>query len=558
MSHTAILITSADAAFFKLAQHTSLSLRANSPRGFSCRLGFLDTGCAPEQLAWLREYVDVIRIAEWVFDFPSRSEAPRYLQGLLARPRLRECFPDYDLYFWIDADACVLDARAVELFLQGAQKRGLAIVPEVDRGNKIQYGGLPAYWQFNCDLFCQVFGDNAALNYHSYPLLNAGVFALHHQAPHWRVWECLLSEGLQKSATMMTDQVALNLAVYDGLFDHAEFLPAWCNWTYRSGPPVWDSLQGCLVEPYLPHTPIGILHLTGQAKPEDAQLRTTDGGAVSVRLRYPPCPLASSASYSTAHSSSEHDYVSPGWASVDAFSHFPCMAVGEKNHCTWPYLRRGVPHRWFVDTRFPFVGFLNLDEVHILYNTAQQFRGRRALEIGCWMGWSACHLALAGVQLDVIDPLLGRSDIHDCVSNSLQQAGILERVRLVAGNSPGMVHELADKEKQKWSLFFIDGEHGGMAPLLDAAVCDAYAEDDAAMLFHDLASPYVTQAVLYLKQRGWQTRLYQTMQVMAVAWRGRVVPLHHQPDLSVAWDVPEHLRSLVNSIQGSASRPPEC
>jgi hypothetical protein len=36
----------------------------------------------------------------------------------------------------------------------------------------------------------------------------------------------------------------------------------------------------------MPHTPIGILHLTGKPKPERAVVATTDGGQIEVSVRY--------------------------------------------------------------------------------------------------------------------------------------------------------------------------------------------------------------------------------------------------------------------------------
>ena len=83
---------------------------------------------------------------------------------------------------------------------------------------------------------------------------------------------------------------------------------------------------------------------------------------------------------------------------------FPNMVIGDTSVCQWSYpATRKFPIIGYVDRRQPTVGFLSRDEAHILYNTALQFRGKKALEIGCWLGWSACHLALAGVELDVID-----------------------------------------------------------------------------------------------------------------------------------------------------------
>lgn len=235
------------------------------------------------------------------------------------------------------------------------------------------------------------------------------------------------------------------------------------------------------------------------------------------------------------------DYISPNFVLVKPDSSFPNMTLGAPGDSPWPYLRREIPHNWYVDRRYPQMGFLNRDEAHILYNTALQFQGMKALEIGCWLGWSACHLALAGVELDVIDPILQKPEFYESVSGSLKHANILDRVRLTPGGSPEKVHELAEASSGPWALIFIDGNHDAPGPLEDAKACELYAAEDALILFHDLASPDVAQGLAYLKQQGWQTRIYQTMQIMGVAWRGHVKPVDHQPDPTVRWQLPAHL-----------------
>ena len=65
---------------------------------------------------------------------------------------------------------------------------------------------------------------------------------------------------------------------------------------------------------------------------------------------------------------------------------------------------RTFDERCFTKGTSTGVGFMNRDENHILYNKALQFRGLRALEIGCWLGWSTCQVAMVGVILDVVDP----------------------------------------------------------------------------------------------------------------------------------------------------------
>jgi hypothetical protein len=118
-------------------------------------------------------------------------------------------------------------------------------------------------------------------------------------------------------------------------------------------------------------------------------------------------------------------------------------------------------------------------------------------------------------------------------------------VNLIPGRSPDAVDELATVSPEGWSLFFIDGNHEGEAPLNDTKACTRYATADAAMVFHDLASPCVTNAVLYLKAQGWKTRVYHTAQIMAVAWRGDIHPIAHQPDPRIDWRIPDHVIALL-------------
>jgi cephalosporin hydroxylase len=144
--------------------------------------------------------------------------------------------------------------------------------------------------------------------------------------------------------------------------------------------------------------------------------------------------------------------------------------------------------------------------------------------------------------LDVVDPVLSQVEWCQGVEQSLIAAGIKHAVHLHAGSSPHLVQQIAEKEKRRWSLIFVDGDHENIAPLLDAVVSDQYAEADAMILFHDLNSPSVGLGLDYLRGRGWKTVVYQTTQVMGAAWRGRVEPVRHHPDPAIKWEVPRHLQ----------------
>lgn len=237
------------------------------------------------------------------------------------------------------------------------------------------------------------------------------------------------------------------------------------------------------------------------------------------------------------------DYVAPGLEIVRPDSAFPFMVKGDPDSQPWPYLRRQASHNWYVDSRAPMVGFLSRDEAHILYNTAYSNSCYAALEIGAWLGWSASHIALGGVQLDVIDPLLERDEFRQSIEQSIEAAGVSDRITLYPGRSPELVHSLAASGK-RWGLIFIDGDHDGAAPRIDAETCEQYAAADALILFHDLASPDVAAGLEYLRTRGWNVMIYHTHQIMGVAWRGLAVPIQHVPDPDLGLDLPSHLLSF--------------
>lgn len=547
-----IIITGADAKYFGFSQGTILSIR-DQPQGKDMAIAYLDLGCTDEQLHWLRQRVDFIKKPEWHFDFPTRAAMPEYLKGLLVRPFLREYFPGFDVYLWIDADAWVQDWMAVDLFVQGAgQRKGLAIVPEIHRASMQQYGKLPQFSQWIAHQYALIFNEEIGKQLCTYPLLNAGVFALHSNAAHWEVWEKLLAQGLQKNASIMTDQFVLNYAIYcQNLFGQTEMLPVWCNWIFN-GSPAWDADKQILVEPYLPNTPIGILHLAGH-KRDRMDLQTIQGEKINIPLTYLDLKQQLGKSHHSLKSISSWDYISAEMQKINLDAHFPHKIVGNKDACGWQYLRREIPHNWYVDQRHPYIGFLSPDEAHILYNNALKFKGKRALEIGCWMGWSACHLAAAGVHLDVVDPIIGNEAVRNSIMQSLQSTGntlqTFGEIILIAGYSPQKVEEFASEKNRKWSLIFIDGNHDAPFPRNDAIACEKYAEADAMILFHDLASPEVSQGLDYLRDQGWHTMIYQTMQIMGVAWRGNVEPVQHIPDPEVDWVLPSHLHDYeVSSL----------
>lgn len=536
--NSTIIVTSADSKFFELVQGTILSIR-EKPQGYSVDIGFFDVGLTPEQLQWMSQYVDYIVEPIWNYEPPDSSNYPNYFKALLSRPFLPEYFPGYEVYIWIDADAWVQDWSAIESLIQGALLKGFSIVPQLLdtmlNPNPLSLTNFlySLYLNSSLDLDYGIESDNLYIR----PFLNVGVLSMTQRSVVIESWKKNVNQAILRGAlNTFTDQVTVNKAIYKDLgVEHVSLLPIRCNWTVHSILPLWDPLRKLWVEPWYPYGPIGILHLTtsGVKQKTTHIVQTPEGSKVEASLRYPLGQMSPIKRY---------DYVSPGQRRIYLDYSFPLMTVVDPSSHPWPYVRKEIPHLSHADLRQPLIGFVSRDEAHILYNTALKFQGKPALEIGCWLGWSTAHLASGGVVLDVVDPALANPQIYESVDQSLRLAGVRSNVNLYPGHSPEKAEEIAREKNRRWSLIYIDGNHDAPAPLLDAQVADRYAAEDALILFHDLASPDVAEGLNYLRARGWNTMIYQTMQIMGVAWRGNVQPVEHIPDPAVDWTLPEHLK----------------
>lgn len=244
----------------------------------------------------------------------------------------------------------------------------------------------------------------------------------------------------------------------------------------------------------------------------------------------------------------DHDYVSPNYSLPEFESHFPYRELGHKHQHPWTDLRSWVPHHWWVDRRNPLMGFLSADETSVLYTLAGLIPDAHALEIGSHRGWSTAHIAASVQSLAVIDPAFSERARMEDVSYVLKKCGVMEKCSLYEGFSPSKVTELGRFfGDRRWDFAFIDGDHEGDASRADAEALLPFMANTAVVVFHDLASPDVANGLAYMRSLGWNTMVFQTMQIMGVAWRGNVTIPVHTPDPEVQWSLPNHLRSFAVS-----------
>ncbi len=279
-----LIVSAADRGYFPLLRDMVRSVRAQRP---DTAIGILDLGLDPEHRNWLSTRVTHLVRPDWDVDFPDRARTPDTLKAQVARPFLRRHFPGYEMYLWIDADAWLQDWRAVELYCAAAGFDKLAITPEIDRAYKRHYKRPKLFgWTLAWKNYRQAFGWRAADRLGRNPMVNCGVFALHHDAPHWEIWARLMAQVLQRTRFFFVEQVALNYAIFaEGM--PVNFLPAYCNWMPGDAAPAFDAERGLFVEPYAPYEVIGVMHLAGrEQKTHTFRLNRLDGGTLDTSLRY--------------------------------------------------------------------------------------------------------------------------------------------------------------------------------------------------------------------------------------------------------------------------------
>lgn len=288
-------VSSADKNYFPLLEELIASVN-DHPAGKGFAFNIIDGGMTPDQIKALESNGAKVHQADWPAPLKAEDlKGKEYLKGCVLRPFIPQIIPNYDLYIWLDSDTWVQNWRAIELLIEGAQKDKMCCSILIDRAfpksARIKWvAGLPlkprSFYYSNAK---KAFGRDMARILFGYNVVSAGAFALKKEAPHWKHWQNLISKALIKGNVFTAEQLTLGIMAHlDGL--PMEYLPSWCHWPLNFDV-LWDKERKLFVEPYLPHEPIGILHLSGLDemrlnKSITKTIRTTDGQSEELSLRY--------------------------------------------------------------------------------------------------------------------------------------------------------------------------------------------------------------------------------------------------------------------------------
>lgn len=267
------------------------------PQSQGMDICILNAGMTRDQIAYLVKEGHTVKDAEWPVKLPKwKIRGREFLKACVARPHIPDYFPGYDIYFWMDSDTWVQDWSAVEMFIEGAKTKRMTMTSQADRAYPRQVrvkwlGRWP--WKIRGFYFLnakKAFGFKTAKELLPYHVLLAGAFALHRDATHWARWQELLKKALRRGKIFTAEQMTLGVMSYIDGYER-EVLPSYTHWLCEFKP-LWDKQRQIFVEPYLPHQPIGILHISGwdhmrMDRSQTTDFKTTDGQVVQLSYRYP-------------------------------------------------------------------------------------------------------------------------------------------------------------------------------------------------------------------------------------------------------------------------------
>ena len=290
-----IIVSSADKKYFLLLKELYLSIK-NSGILNEYKFAVLNTGLDKEQLVYLKDNNILIKDAIWNVQVPNYKILGRdHLKTQVARAYLPDYFQNYEIYVWLDADLWINDSDTFLLYEKGAIQNCLTIVPQSDRS---YFNNAKVEWFFNLPTRVKTINyknigksvsKKLAKKYAFFSTLNAGAFAISSN-DIWDTFQNNIKLAAKKGRIFGTDQVALIMMIHEDGFK-AEYLPAYVNWLCEFNLPYYDKINNKFIEPYLPHHPIGLIHLAGlddlrTNKEILYKINALDGKTIEMSLRF--------------------------------------------------------------------------------------------------------------------------------------------------------------------------------------------------------------------------------------------------------------------------------
>ena len=284
-----VIVSLADSNYFNLLNELIDSIK-QFDQSNSVAICILDAGLEKAQLNELSAKVDEIKNAEWDIQVSSiKVRGKEWLKSQVSRAFLPKYFPNYEKYLWIDCDAWVNDWNAVDLYFKACENGKLGITQTIGPGYRIMskvnwlFGKIAVIKSQNFKhAISSKIGMDAARKLAFAPHVNIGVFSLQKNSSCWDVWQKNLETTLKSGQIFGSEGLAINMSIYIDNVE-TEFLPLNCNWIASNLLPKFDEKEGMFVEPYLPNTKIGIMHLAAGIWDNKKDMRVDSSVKIQVK-----------------------------------------------------------------------------------------------------------------------------------------------------------------------------------------------------------------------------------------------------------------------------------
>ena len=284
-----VIVSLADSNYFNLLNELIDSIK-QFDQSNSVAICILDAGLEKAQLNELSSKVDEIKNAEWDIQVSSiKVRGKEWLKSQVSRAFLPKYFPNYEKYLWIDCDAWVNDWNVIDLYFKACENGKLGITQTIGPGYRIMskvnwlFGKIAVIKSQNFKhAISSKIGMDAARKLAFAPHVNIGVFSLQKNSSCWDVWQKNLKTTLKSGQIFGSEGLAINMSIYIDNVE-TEFLPLNCNWIASNLLPKFDEKERIFVEPYLPNTKIGIMHLAAGIWDNKKDMRVDSSVKIQVK-----------------------------------------------------------------------------------------------------------------------------------------------------------------------------------------------------------------------------------------------------------------------------------
>tara|TARA_B100001059_G_C17772909_1_gene549506 strand:+ start:405 stop:1307 length:903 start_codon:yes stop_codon:yes gene_type:complete len=269
MNESLTIVSGGDTKYFELLKDLLFSLK-NLEIKDNLDIYFLDGGLQESEKVYFSSFGVNVIDPGWPNKLSKiKAGKKNHLKVELAKVHLDKLIPNSQNIIWIDADAWVQNVNAIEIIKSVIIKKKLAIVSQASRlqerhmSLKKVFG--PLYILKNilyknatkANLKKEIINSMVAR-----PTLNAGVFGISSDSPHWkrlRYWQKIFLNN-PRVRIFTTTQLALGIISYYEKLPF-EALPDICNYM---GPYRWSKKLNLFIDLYAPYHPVGIIHLVSQ------------------------------------------------------------------------------------------------------------------------------------------------------------------------------------------------------------------------------------------------------------------------------------------------------